>query len=62
MTQEGTDDSLFVLAEAPVPTTGSGGIGALPVDINNRNDGVEANDVPNLLSVRTSNVRLEDMA
>ena len=62
VTEEGTEDSLFVLAEAVVPAADAGGIGALAVGGNNRTDGAEANDAPNLLSGRTSNLRLEDMA
>ena len=62
MTQEGTEDSLFVLAEAPVPAAVSGGIGAMEVSINDRTDGAEANDAPNLLSGHTSNLHSEDMS
>ena len=40
-TQEGTEKSLFVLAEAPVPASGTGGIGALEVGRNSRTDGAE---------------------
>ena len=62
MTQEGTEDSLFVLDNYLVPAAGAGGIGDLAVDRNHRADGAEANDAPNLLSGRTLNLRLEDMA
>ena len=43
-TQYGTEYRLFVLAEAPFPTAGSVGIGALEVDRNNCTDGAEANE------------------
>ena len=62
MTQEGTEDSLFVLDNYPVPAAGAGGIGDLVVYRNHRADGAEANDAPNLLSGRMLNLRLEDMA
>ena len=61
VTQKGTEDSLFVLAEAPVPDAGAGGICALLVGGNNHTDGTEANDAPNLILGFTSNLRLEDM-
>ena len=57
MTQEGTKEIFFVLAEAPVPAAGAGGIGALAVGRNYCTDGSEANNAPNLLSGRTSNLR-----
>ena len=47
VTQEVADDSLFVLAEAPVPDSGAGDIGALTVGRKNRTGGAEANDAPN---------------
>ena len=53
MTKEGEEDSVFVLAEAVIPTVRGGAIGPLSVDENNRADGAEANDAPILLSVRT---------
>ena len=62
MTKESTVDSLFVLAEAIFPAAGAGGIGALAVGGNNRTDGVESNDAPNLRSVRILNLSQEDMA
>ena len=62
MIQEGTANSLFVLAEALVPAAGAEGIGALEFGGNNHNDGAEANNPPNLLSGCTSNLRSEDMA
>ena len=61
MTQEGEKDSLFVLAEAVIPTVSAGVIGLLAVDESNRADGAEANNAPILLSGCTSNLRLEDM-
>ena len=61
VTEEGEEDSLFVLAEAVVPAVSAGGIGPLAVGGNNRTDGAEANDAPILLSVRMSNLRSEDM-
>ena len=62
MTQEVKEDILFVLAEAPVPAAGAGVMGDLVVGRNDRTDGAEANNDPNLLSGRTSNLRPEDMA
>ena len=62
VTQEGTEESLFFLAEAPIPAAGKGGICALSVDRKDHTDGAEANDAPNLLSGCTSNLRSEDMA
>ena len=56
------DNSLFVLAESPVLAAGSRGIGALVVGRNDCIDGAEANDAPNLISGRTSNIHSEDMA
>ena len=56
MTQEGTYAILFVLSEAPVPTVGAGGIGALAVGRNDCNDDAEANNAPNLLLGRTLNL------
>ena len=53
VTEEGEDESLFVLAEAFVPTVSSGDIGPLGVDENNHADGAEVNDAPILLSGRT---------
>ena len=41
MTQEGTEDSLFVLSNNPDPDSGAGGIGALGVDRNDRTDASE---------------------
>ena len=61
LTQEGEEDSLFVLAEDVIPAVSAGAIGPLTFDQTNRADGVEANDASILLSVRTSNLRLEDM-
>ena len=61
VTQEGEEDSLFVLAEAVIPSVSAGAIGPLTFDQTNRADVAEANDAPTLLSVRTSNLRLEDM-
>ena len=57
MTEEGEEDSLFLLAEAVIPTVSAVGIGNLTVDGNNRADGAEANDAPILLLGRTSNLR-----
>ena len=62
MTQEGTEDGLFLLEVSPTPAAGYGGICVLSVGINDSTDGTEAKDVPNLLSDYTSNIRLEDMA
>ena len=61
MTEEGEEDSIFVLDKAVIPAVSAGGIGPLVVDVNNRADGAEANNAPILLSGRTSNLRLEDM-
>ena len=61
VTEEGEEDSLFVLAEAVIPDASAGGIGPLAVDGKNCADDAEANDAPILLSCRTSNPRLEDM-
>ena len=61
MTEEGEDDSLFVLEEVVIPDVSAGAISPLAVDENNRADGTEANDAPILLSGRTSNLRLEDV-
>ena len=61
VTEEGEQDSLFVLAEAFIPTVSDGAIGTLAVDKKNRDDGAEANNAPILLSGRTSNIRSEDM-
>ena len=44
MTEEGEEDSRFVLAEAVVPAASDGGIGPLAVGGNNLTDGAEAND------------------
>ena len=49
VTQEGTEESLFVLAWYPVPASGSGGIVALEVDKKYCTDGAEVNDAPNLI-------------
>ena len=57
-TQEGEEDSLFVLAEAFIPAVSSGTIDPLKFDQTNCADGEEANDAPILLSGRTSNLRL----
>ena len=62
MTQEGTENRIFVLSEAPVSAVGAGGIGAIEVGENNRTNGAESNDAPKLLSHCTSNLRSEDMA
>ena len=62
MTQEGTEDRIFVLEEAPVPAAGAGVIDALEVGRNDRTDGAEAKNFPNLLLGHTSNLRLEDMS
>ena len=62
MNKEGEEDSLFVLAEAVDPAASDGGIGPPEVGGNNLTDGEETNDAPNLISGRTSNLRLEDMA
>ena len=56
MTQEGEEDSLFVLSEAVIPAISAGAIGPLTFDQTNGADGAEANDGPILLSVRTSNL------
>ena len=61
VTQEGEEDSLFVLAEAIIPTVSAGSIVPLTFDQTNRDDGAEAKDAPILLSGRTSNLRSEDM-
>ena len=44
VTEEGEEDSRFVLAEAVVPAASDGGIGPLAVGGNNLTDGAEAND------------------
>ena len=61
VTNEGEENSLFVLSDAVIPAVRAGGICPLAVDGDNRADGAEANDAPILLSGRTSNLRLEDM-
>ena len=61
VTQEGTEEILFVLSKAPVPAAGAGDIGALAVGINDHTDGAKANDAQNLLSGRTSNLCSEEM-
>ena len=61
MTQEGEEDSLFVLAESVIPTDSAGAIGPLTFDQTNCAHGAEANNAPTLLSGRKSNLRLEDM-
>ena len=61
VTQEGEEDSFFVLAEAIIPDVSAGDICPLTFDQTNCADGAEANDAPILLSVRTSNIRSEDM-
>ena len=62
VTQEGTEEILFVLSKAPVPAAGAGDIGALAVGINDHTDGAKANDAQNLLSGRTSNLCSKDMS
>ena len=62
VTQEGTEESFFVIAEAHIPAVSTGGISALEVGGNNFTDGAESNSTPNLLSVHTSNLRPDDMA
>ena len=62
MNEEGEDYNLFVLEEAVVPAASAGFICPLTVGGNNRTGGEEANNAPNLLMVRTSNLRLEYMA
>ena len=59
MTQEGEEDSLFVLSGAVIPAVSAGAIGPLPFDQTNCTDGAEANDDPILLSGCTSNLRSE---
>ena len=61
MTQEGEEDSLFVLAEAVIPAVRAESIGPMTDDQTNRADGAEANNAPILLSGRTSNISSEDM-
>ena len=61
MTEEGEEESLFVLIEAVIPAASAGGTGTLAVDGNNRAGGTEANNAQILLSGHTSNPRLEDM-
>ena len=61
VTQEGKDDSLFVLVESFIPAVSAGSIGPLKFDKTNHANGEEENDAPILLSVRTSNLRSEDM-
>ena len=61
VTQEGEEDSLFVLVEAAIPAVSAGSIGTLKFDQTNRADGAEANDAPILLSGCTSNLRSEDV-
>ena len=61
MTQEGEEDSLFVLAEAVIPAVSAGAIGPLTFNQTNRADGAEANDAPILLSGRMSNLLSDDM-
>ena len=61
VTQEGEEDSLFVLAEAVIPDVSAGAIGPLKFDQTNRVDGAESNNTPILLSSSMSNIRLEDM-
>ena len=61
MTQEGKEEILFVLAEAPIPADITGGIVDLKVGINDRTNSAEANDAPNLLSGHTSNLSSEYM-
>ena len=58
MTQDGEENSLFVLAEAVIPSISAGAIGPHTFDQTNRADGAEANDAPTLLLGRTSNLRL----
>ena len=59
MTEEG--EEVFILAEAVVPSASARGIGTLAVGRNNRTDGAEENDAPNLLLGRTLNLRSEEM-
>ena len=61
VTQDGEEDSLFVLEETGIPAVSAGAISPLTFDQTNRADGSEANDAPILLSGRTSNLRSEDM-
>ena len=61
VTQEGEEVSLSLLEEYFIPAVSSGAIGPLTFDQTNRADGAEGNDAPILLSVRTSNLRSEDM-
>ena len=49
VTQEGEEDSLFVLVEAVIPAVSAGAIGPLTFNQTNRADGAEANDAPILL-------------
>ena len=61
VTEEGEEDSLFVLSGAVTPSVSAGVIGPLAVKENNRADGTEVNAAPILLSVRMQNLGLEDM-
>ena len=61
MTQEGEEDSLFVLAESVIPAVSAGAIGPLTFDQTDCADGAEAKDASILISVRTSDLCSEDM-
>ena len=61
VTQEGEEGSLFVLSEAAIANVSAGSIFPLVFDQTSCADGAEANNAPILLSVCTSNLRLEDM-
>ena len=56
VTQEGTEDSLFLLSKDSIPSTGAVGIGDLELGINDHTDYEEANGATNLLSVCSSNL------
>ena len=61
MTQEGEEDSLFLLKEAVIPSVSAVAIGPLTFYQTNPADGAEANNAPTLISGWTSNLRSEDM-
>ena len=61
VTQEGEEDCIFVLAEAVIPSVSEGAIFTMKFDQTNCADGAAENNAPTLLSVRTSNLRSEDM-
>ena len=61
MAKEVEEDRLFFLVEAVIPAINAGDIGPMALDENNCADGAEANFAPILLSVRMSNLCLEDM-